>query len=660
MTVQEIHGVFQFSDDFLAVDAADAESPAASSHKAKVKTIDGEFCPRTLYPEWYMKEEPDGYRHQQDDALRYRIACLYAKGCYKEALVLAETQLAALSTGGGNVAGVCRDLAETIVLACIHLDDLTTAHKWISFMDGVEEPGRHIVKSLFFYKSQEWRLCSEECQKYLRLRPGDGKMLIRLSQASLKEGNVGAAMDSAKQAIDIIKNAISRADVSATVIQNHLWQDLLHAEEALTLAKAKQRIFIIRFAQHWEEFRLPELQSVAKMLKLDMKYELSEYQVEDPFLKVTCDGNVEQVFGPLLKRILLVKDVMELWAEGETLEQLHSAVKQRLDLFSPFDETVSFKFVIKSFNGTLNRDEQLDLINSFAYTELKGPIRMTDPYVTFAVFCDLTLNRTRYFFGRYVGRSARGQHLDNLDLKKREYLGTTSMDAELSLVMTNLAMVQKGTLVYDPFVGTGSFLYTSGYFGGYALGSDIDGRQMRGKAASSTAHRGPKYKKSEALVHESVYQSIQTNLEQYGLTGRIIDGIVFDIAHHPWTSRLMLNAIVTDPPYGVRAGAKKLGAARPQDSKLHSSLLESAELRAATYPATQPYAIDEMTLDLLNFSAAHLVSGGRLVFWFPVDAEDVESFDIHQVYPHPDFNFVAACCHRCKGFHRWLVTLERK
>jgi tRNA (guanine10-N2)-methyltransferase len=73
------------------------------------------------------------------------------------------------------------------------------------------------------------------------------------------------------------------------------------------------------------------------------------------------------------------------------------------------------------------------------------------------------------------------QTVNKYDLKKRKYLGTTSMDAELSLIMANQALVKSDSLVLDPFVGTGSFLITCSHFGAYTLGSDIDGQQIRGK-----------------------------------------------------------------------------------------------------------------------------------------------------------------------------------
>ena len=56
------------------------------------------------------------------------------------------------------------------------------------------------------------------------------------------------------------------------------------------------------------------------------------------------------------------------------------------------------------------------------------------------------------------------------------------MDAELSLVMANQALAKPGALIYDPFVGTGSLMITCAEFGAFTVGSDIDGRQIRGTA----------------------------------------------------------------------------------------------------------------------------------------------------------------------------------
>lgn len=41
--------------------------------------------------------------------------------------------------------------------------------------------------------------------------------------------------------------------------------------------------------------------------------------------------------------------------------------------------------------------------------------------------------------------------MDVFDLKKRAYIGTTSMESEVSLLMANQAQAAPGKICYDPF-----------------------------------------------------------------------------------------------------------------------------------------------------------------------------------------------------------------
>ena len=127
------------------------------------------------------------------------------------------------------------------------------------------------------------------------------------------------------------------------------------------------------------------------------------------------------------------------------------------------------------------------------------------------------------YIGRLIGISSRDL-LTRYDVKKRKYIGNTTFDAELSLVTANMTLASRGKLVYDPFVGTGSFLLTCAEFGAYTLGSDIDGRQMRGKGD----------------------RDIPANVKQYGLEGKVLGGLTFDLVHHPWRRGEIFDAIVTD------------------------------------------------------------------------------------------------------------------
>jgi hypothetical protein len=56
-------------------------------------------------------------------------------------------------------------------------------------------------------------------------------------------------------------------------------------------------------------------------------------------------------------------------------------------------------------------------------------------------------------------------------LRRRMYIGPTSMDAELALVMCNVAKVKRGDIVLDPYVGTGSITVAAAHWGAKTLGA---------------------------------------------------------------------------------------------------------------------------------------------------------------------------------------------
>lgn len=83
------------------------------------------------------------------------------------------------------------------------------------------------------------------------------------------------------------------------------------------------------------------------------------------------------------------------------------------------------------------------------------------------------------YIGKELHHTAGRRLVSALTLKKRTYLGPTSMDNELSLVMANMGLVRKGSVVLDPFVGTGSILVACANFGAVCFGTDIDVRVLR-------------------------------------------------------------------------------------------------------------------------------------------------------------------------------------
>ena len=68
----------------------------------------------------------------------------------------------------------------------------------------------------------------------------------------------------------------------------------------------------------------------------------------------------------------------------------------------------------------------------------------------------------------------------------------------------------------------------------------------------------------------------------------------------------VFDAIVCDPPYGVRAGGKKSVA------KAHVVTCSETHI-----PSTDPYTWQECLKDLLHLAAKYLKLHGQLVFFMP-------------------------------------------
>lgn len=305
--------------------------------------------------------------------------------------------------------------------------------------------------------------------------------------------------------------------------------------------------------------------------------------------------------------------------------------------------TKTFRFLVETYGNSLEMSEQVAIVNQFSFMALRGKVNLKKAEVSFSVCLDYgnakklaagkkeceegdqvdaksevkQSKSLRCYMGVRIAEGARSV-VNFFDLKKRSYLGTTSMDAELSLVMANQALVKPGSIVLDPFVGTGSFLVTCAYFGGFAYGSDIDGRQIRGRDAFISGNQKPPTKRKTFGTNPK--GNVYSNIEQYGVQNRVLDCFVGDLAHHPWRDRTpIFDAIVTDPPYGVRAGAKKIGIPESLPTDIQRDMIR--DNGSMKYPLTKPWEMSEVIENLLEFAAQYLVKGGRLVYWLPLSSE---------------------------------------
>ncbi|KAK8316847.1 hypothetical protein V6Z12_A13G070600 [Gossypium hirsutum] len=400
------------------------------------------------------------------------------------------------------------------------------------------------------------------------------------------------------------------------------------------------------------DYRKPEVESLADLFgafedkrrpgNRVLQWRLPQHHHPDsPFYFVDLPS--EDVAKNVANRSILVKGIYELWGEGGSYEELEEAVKSYPDerKLPYLGSESTFKITVDSFGKVMSLLEQNERIRGLSYISFKaciwrilgvcilyqGRVNLKNPDHNFWLMetDDIATNnglppvaQRRIFFGREVGGADR-KLLPTYQLKSRNYLGPTAMDAEMAFLMANQAQAAPGKLVYDPFVGTGSILVSAAHFGAMTMGADIDIRVVRDG-------RGPD-------------RNVWSNFKQYGLPMPIAL-LRADNNLPPWRPGLkeVFDAIICDPPYGVRAGGRKSGGRKLLKGVIGPYTVPD-DKRADHIPSTAPYSLAECVHDLLDLAARMLVIGGRLVFFYPVSREE-DSCEDH--FPeHPCFELVA-------------------
>ncbi|KAF9054991.1 tRNA guanosine-2'-O-methyltransferase [Hymenopellis radicata] len=409
--------------------------------------------------------------------------------------------------------------------------------------------------------------------------------------------------------------------------------------------------YLIFFAQTHHDFRIPELQSLSELYSLKIDFLEENPDPTRPFMIVNLES--EEHAYLLASRSILIKAVYEYYGHAATYEQVHAINLENRSKWEKYIPDTSFKFIITGFNHTIPQRRQREVVETFSYMGFLGKIDMKNPEITLACYeeYDAKHGTTRakhegdgefkqVYFGRLVATGSARALIAMFDVKKRSYYGNTSMEAEISLLMANQTLASPGKLMYDPFMGTGSMAYPIAHFGAQMIGSDIDGRQMRGK------------EKTPGVLRAA---------SQYGVEARVIDLCTFDITNHPWRCGEFFDAIITDPPYGVRAGAKRLGRKQELPPTNWQPILNTVlphDHDQPYIPPTKPYELSKLAVDLVLMARYLLRHNGRLVFFLPTVNEEYEEVDIHTMLCS-GMEVVANSLQDFGSWGRRLVTIRK-
>lgn len=247
----------------------------------------------------------------------------------------------------------------------------------------------------------------------------------------------------------------------------------------------------------------------------------------------------------LASRSVSIRSISELWGFGTTRPSFHSDLKKSLARMagSPyFEESQDFKIVVETYNKHFLHKEKVDMIETMDYLPFTAPVNLKTPKERYMYFEYYGMDPNNVpeepealLFGRLISNGQRDL-IQKLSLKTRKFIGNTSMDPALSILMANQCAIQPGDLVFDPFVGTGSLLVSAAHFGAYCFGSDIDYKMLHGMTRPSRITQ---------KVREAD-ESVASNFKQYGLESQYLDVFVADFSQPFWRTDFKFDAIVTD------------------------------------------------------------------------------------------------------------------
>ena len=348
-----------------------------------------------------------------------------------------------------------------------------------------------------------------------------------------------------------------------------------------------------------------------------------------------------EVLQAIVSRTILCIAAYEIWASGDSLQACADAANN-LDTTAPAivvnsdtrSSTLSLPHLIQSkgswaarnlvFGSCCGRRKSLtNLTKKLAMFEtllraLPGEVDLRTPEAQLVLLEDGDVEEGeslhQAFLVREIAQGNRGL-TERLSLKHRPYVTTTSMDPKTSLVMTNIAGLQKGDRVLDAMAGGGGLLLAAAQLGaGMTVGVDVNTSIDLSKVHSN-------FEALDLPVPQYVFGDVGSRRVQQQLR---------DDFEGPF------DVILSDPPYGKRekGGDGDVGEGEG--------------------------VIEDATRTLIELAASDLLRvGGRLTFFIPAHPSLV---DILPSLPRHGCLSVESSVPQPlnANLNRWLVTFRKR
>lgn len=404
---------------------------------------------------------------------------------------------------------------------------------------------------------------------------------------------------------------------------------------------------LVRFKDKHEEMAVAELKALCELFGAP-NVTVGRPGDRHPFFHVR---RLPSHLCPLIcERAMLVAGFFDVYGEGKTLETALTGEERPFQVERMIGDAlapgVSLKVAVEIYGASLTHKEKSERIfRLLSFVPKRVHVDLNNPTLKLYIMEQMWSrnNIDNHLHRVFVSREVcvnNNTLPTQFQLRERPFLNTTSMDPLLSFVMANMGLCKPGTVVFDPFVGSGSVLVSCAHFGSYCYGSDYDPRVFRG---------------------DTPEQNIAANFAHYNFRHRFLGVIRADFSQKWMSRRPLFDAIVTDPPYGVREGIRKIGRGAKKKKK-DVNLAQLIDDGYVHIPMRTTYPYDELLSDLLSFAAETLVPGGRLIFWHAAAKEvPIEDFSVEEDLPHhPDMELLNVGLQVCGTVNRRLILYKKK
>jgi tRNA (guanine10-N2)-methyltransferase len=196
--------------------------------------------------------------------------------------------------------------------------------------------------------------------------------------------------------------------------------------------------------QHWLDFRYAELNAVIELAGLvpSELYDASQLNAEDkagPYLRIQFPDEASIRF--ICSRCILIKAVFEYWVCGNSLIELADNVRGLPTAFTDafYQSELSWSIQLDTFFKNLTMEEKHECRDKFRFMDFRGPVKLENADMQYCILMDFSSSSREEscrpqeaedifcFFGRLLGLGGMKEGLKKYSLKKRLYLGPTSV-----------------------------------------------------------------------------------------------------------------------------------------------------------------------------------------------------------------------------------------